>query len=353
MRLLDGLVARTFLRLFGLSVVAMPLLFIVGDLTDNLDDYLNRELAAAEILLGYVYMLPQFFLWSFPISGLIAGVFTVHGMTTQLEVMAAKAGGISFYRLVAPIVLLGCLITGVAFAMSDLVPWANARAADTMENRRIEREWRSDFAFQSENGYTMAVGRLTLVDNRITNVTMTQETDEGDQIHIEAAGAQWEEGHWLFRDGTWRQISAPGDEFSTRFEYMQVAGLTEAPIDLIQEVRDPDEMTRAQIERQTRIARRAGADVHQLILALHQRWSIAAATLIILLFGIPLATSSKRGGTAYGIGVALGSTILYLVLMKVFGGLGESATIPPEWAAWTPNGVFLLAGLSLLSRVRT
>ena len=77
------------------------------------------------------------------------------------------------------------------------------------------------------------------------------------------------------------------------------------------------------------------------------------ATVVIILFGAPLATSSKRGGAAYGIGVSLGSTILYLLLLKVFGGLGESGAIPVTWAAWTPNAIFGITGLALLSRVRT
>ena len=353
MRLLDRLVAGTFLRLFLLSILATPPLFILGDLTDNLDDYLDANLTAATIVEGFVYKFPQFFTWSFPVAGLIAGVFTVYGMTTHREVVAAKAGGVSFHRLFLPVFLLGSLITVIGLGLADLVPLANRQAGDLLKQREVTREWKSDFAYQSDNGYTMVVGRLTLVDDRMTRLTLNKERPDGSQIHIEAEAASWIDGRWELRDGTYRYIPEPGVEHTARFTNMVVVGLGETPEELIQAARDPDEMTRSEILRRARVAERAGSDTHQLLLELQRRFAIPVATVVIILFGAPLATSSKRGGAAYGIGVSLGSTILYLLLLKVFGGLGESGAIPVTWAAWTPNAIFGITGLALLSRVRT
>jgi lipopolysaccharide export system permease protein len=84
-----------------------------------------------------------------------------------------------------------------------------------------------------------------------------------------------------------------------------------------------------------------------------QKLAIPIATLIILLFGAPLATSSKRGGTAYGVAVSLGSTMLYLLMLKIAGGFGASGALPPFWAAWLPNLLFLAVGVVLIRRVRT
>lgn len=353
MRILDGLVARTFIRLFVLACLSTPPLFILGELTEDLDDFLDAGLSTLQIAQGYLFKLPQFFTWSFPIAGLIASVFTVHGMTSHMEVMAAKAGGISFYRLYRPVFLLGILVTVLAGVLSEYVPQANRRAAEILDQRRIEREWKSDFAFVSENGYTVAVGRLTLLDERMTQVALTREQEDGGQIHITADGAAYEDGRWVLRDGSYRHIPEPGREYAATFNYMRLAGLTETPEDLIQSVQEPEEMTREQILRRARIAERAGAETHQLFLELHTRLALALATIVIIIFGVPLATSSKRGGAAFGIGLALGSTMLYISLFKVFEGLGESGAIPVEWAAWTPNGIFLLTGVLLLSRVRT
>ena len=352
MSLLDRFVGGTFLRLFTLSILATPPLFILGDLTDNLDDYLDRGLSLAEVGHGFLYKFPQFFTWSFPIAGLIAGVFTVHNMTVHREVVAAKAGGVSFHRLFLPVFLLGTAISAAGLGLAEVVPRANRDAAEILRDRVSGRTWNQDFALLTESGYTLSVQRLTLDDRRMTGLTLVRD-DAGGQLHIQAAEAVWMDDQWSLMDGTFRAIPEPGGEFAVRFDRLVIPGFAETPEELVQEVGEPEEMTRGEILRQARIAERAGGDTHQLLLELQRRFAIPVATVVIILFGAPLATTSKRGGAAFGIGISLGSTILYLLLMKVFGGLGESGTIPVAWAAWTPNGVFAIAGLSLLSRVRT
>ncbi len=84
-----------------------------------------------------------------------------------------------------------------------------------------------------------------------------------------------------------------------------------------------------------------------------QRGAIPVATLVIILFAAPLATTSKRGGAAFGVGLALGSLILYIMLLNIWGALGAAGIVDPTTAAWTPNGIFLLLGLIFLVRVRT
>ncbi|MEE8147057.1 MAG: LptF/LptG family permease, partial [Longimicrobiales bacterium] len=59
---------------------------------------------------------------------LIAVVFTVHSMTVHREVMAAKAGGISFHRLILPVVLAGVGLAVAGLMLAEIVPEANRRA---------------------------------------------------------------------------------------------------------------------------------------------------------------------------------------------------------------------------------
>jgi lipopolysaccharide export system permease protein len=80
---------------------------------------------------------------------------------------------------------------------------------------------------------------------------------------------------------------------------------------------------------------------------------IPVATFIIILFGAPLANSSHRGGPAYGIGVSLGITMVYLVLFRVADAVGTAGIVNPWLAAWLPNGLFLLGAMVLMARVRT
>ena len=139
MRLLARYVARQFLTTFVVLVLGLPLLFVITDVTDNLDRYLGRGLEFGSVALAYLYQIPQFLQWAFPIAALVATVFTIGNMTRHQEIAAAKAGGISFYRLILPLVLLGVVLSGrgsgTRRAGADHQPHAD-RAADRGERHR-------------------------------------------------------------------------------------------------------------------------------------------------------------------------------------------------------------------------
>lgn len=354
-RILDRLVAWTFLKLFVIFLAAAPWLFLLGDLTENLDTYIDRGLAAPDVAKAYFYQLPLFLQWSFPIAALVAAVFTVHSMTTHHEVVAAKAGGISFHRLIRPILILGVLLTGVALVLSQVIPIGNRVAAQILKNEDPRRTWRTDFVYESEGGATWQISRLTATDGRMSDVILERPSTPGHAgFYMSAGSAFWDaDKGWTFQRGYLRSLRPDSTVRTFQFEGLRIAGITERPEELLELPREPEEMTYAEITRLARIIERTGGDAQKLLTDREEKISIPVATLVVILFGLPLATSSRRGGTAYGIGVSLGTTILYLLLFKISGALGQAGTLSPEVAGWTPNVVFASAASVLLLRVRT
>jgi lipopolysaccharide export system permease protein len=98
---------------------------------------------------------------------------------------------------------------------------------------------------------------------------------------------------------------------------------------------------------------RSGGEPNELMFSQAEKIAIPVATFIIILFGAPLANSSHRGGPAYGIGISLGITMVYLVLFRVADAVGTAGILNPWVAAWVPNGIFLLGAIVLMARVRT
>jgi lipopolysaccharide export system permease protein len=109
----------------------------------------------------------------------------------------------------------------------------------------------------------------------------------------------------------------------------------------------------AEMGRFIRALERSGGTPYELMFQQAEKIVIPIATFIIILFGAPLANSSHRGGPAYGIGISLGITMVYLVLFRVADAVGTAGILNPWVAAWVPNGIFLLGAIVLMARVRT
>ena len=357
MRILDRYVVSQFLRLFMLFVMSAPVLFILGDLTDRLDNYFRDGLTARQIAIGYVYDLPLFILYSFPIAALIATIFTINGMTRNSEIAAAKAGGVSFHRMLLPVGLLGILLTGAALGLSELVPVATRAKAELHGEHDRRRSTRSDFVYRSREGYVYTVQRLNREQGRLTGVSVERAGDEPatPSVHIIAEEGVYsaEQGSWTLRDGYARLLLDRGIESSFRFERLLTPAFDETPDKLLAVPKEPEEMGYRELGEFIEAIERSGGSSAELAVERAQKLALPIATLIIILFAAPLANQAPRGGAAYGVGISLAVTIFYLMLFKVAGAAGESGVMPAMIAAWLPNGIFAIAAAGLLARVRT
>jgi len=355
-RHLDRYVAKQFVVTFAVLVLGLPLLFIITDITENLDQHFARGISTGSIALSYLFYIPQFVVWSLPIAALVGTVFTVGAMTRHQEVVAAKAGGVSFYRLVAPIFVLGAVLSLIALALNEVVPVTNQIRAELIGERQT---WggtlRSDFIYVTEGGHVLAARRLEPASNRMSGVILEQRGRDGEgHRHAAAHEAVWTpETGWRLQNGFFRYLDENRGETTFEFAEMVVPHLSETPEELMAEPKDPDEMRYDEMSRFIAAIERSGGDSRPMRTERAQKISLPLAVAVIILFGAPLATSSKRGGAAYGIGVSLAVTMAYLLLFRVGSAMGASGSLPPLAAAWLPNLIFLAAGIVLLGRVRT
>lgn len=356
MKILDRYLTRQFLSTFFLLVLSLPVLFLITDITDNLDRYLGRGIPLRSVAVSYLYFVPQLVFWGFPIAALIATVFTIGNMTRHQEIAAAKAGGISFYRLAAPIFLLAFVLSGAAVGIGELVPVANQKRGEVLgERQRITSPFRLNLVFRTEDGQTLSATRLNADTREMNNVVLEGRAQSSSMwVNRSASMALWypKQG-WTLQDGYLRWLPDEGESTTLYFASMRIPELEEEPHELLANSKDADDMRYRELERFIRTIERSGGDASEFRVNLAQKLALPLAILVIVLFGAPMATSSQRGGTAFGVGISLAVTMVYLMLFKVGEAVGSSGAIHPVAAAWAPNALFLGAGLFLLWRVRT
>src|SRR5947207_13993297 len=130
MTTLDRYVLREWARVFFLATFGFPLLVFVIDLVDNLDKYLARGVSKQHLALSYVYYLPETVTLVFPVAVLFAVVFTVGALGRHAELTAAKASGISFHRLVRPLLVASLAAVLLDLGLTELAPGASAHRAE-------------------------------------------------------------------------------------------------------------------------------------------------------------------------------------------------------------------------------
>jgi lipopolysaccharide export system permease protein len=85
---------------------------------------------------------------------------------------------------------------------------------------------------------------------------------------------------------------------------------------------------------------------------IQKKFALAAACVVFVLFGAPIALRFPRGGVGLVIGASLVAFALYYVCLIAGETLADKLILNPIIAMWLANAIFTVAGLILLVRVQ-
>jgi lipopolysaccharide export system permease protein len=360
LRPLDRYVLSEFLKIMTATALGFPILVIVIDITESLNKYLLRHIPPMDIARAYVFGVPETMFQVLPTAVLFATVFSIGGFTRHSEINAAKASGISFYRFIAPIALGAALAMVLDLFVGAAMPIANAKRDVLLREKQSgDAVMRSNFTFATVDPSGDRVYKVASAD---------ASTGSLDRIEIDRKGAwpdlptyvifarsgKWTPKRgWMLKNGVIHVLTGDSSNFTVTFDSLRDRHLTEPPKNLLANQKAPEEMGYVDLGIFITSMERSGTDVNQLRVERMLKIAIPATCMIIMLFGAPLATSNQRGGAAYGVGVSLGTTVIFLMLVQLTQAVGGKGIVNPELAAWLPGILFLIVGGSLLARVRT
>ena len=357
---LDRYVLREWLRIFWITVLGFPLLVIVIDLTDKLGTYLSRGLPKGAVALSYLFGVPETVSLVLPAAVLFATVFTIGALGRHSELTAAKASGVSFHRVARPLYLAagGAFVLGVIVA--ELAPGASSRKAELLGEKAIRSAAaRYNFVYRGDSGWVYAIRSLEIGPRELLDVILEREGTGLEYptivmaaqraVHADTGRARG----WTLQRGVLRYLLGPSREVAFAFDTLHTRTLHERPADLLAEPKAPDEMRYAELGRYIDALARSGSDTRKLRVERALKLAIPFTCVIIALFGAPLAVSSPRSGTAWGVAVCLATTFVDLLMFQLSKAVGAGGLLPATLAAWCPNLLFGAAAVWLLRRTRS
>jgi lipopolysaccharide export system permease protein len=355
-RILDAYVSREFMRIFTITALGFPIFTMLINITDRIDTYMARGVAGGNIALAYLYTMAEQIFFIIPAAVLFATVFSVGALSRHSEVTAAKASGISFQRLIAPVFLLATVAAILAYLIGEMVPRANERSAQLLGDAEIRSQnARYNFVYRADGDRTYTVRQLIVPTREIQDIQIEREgAGENPGYFLTAQNARWTDSTgWILRQGVYRLFLSEQQEVAISFDSLHQRAMTEAPADLLTEPKAPDQMTFEELGRYVKTLERSGSDANKLKVERALKIAIPATCLVIALFGAPLGLTGQRSGAAGGVAVSLATTIVFLLAVQISKAVGAGGLLPPLIAAWLPNAAFGLAGLVLFVRART
>jgi LPS export ABC transporter permease LptG len=374
--ILDLYTSRQYLRVFLLTVMASLGVFYISTFIDLADKLFRGATTTALLLEFFYYQTPQYVYYIIPIAGLVATLVTIGTMTKNSELVVMRACGVSLYRTAVPLLLFAIAASGVLFAMQELVLARANQEADRLNsiirgfpaqtitgiNRWMASEngdvYHYDFFDQRADSFA----RFTLyhLDKqawRLSAITYAENVGLA-AAHPVNGGTGAHQSKWSAHKGwvatlTLRRSKNVVKTAVTYEPFAERELPLEPPGYFKTETPDAQKMTYGQLNDYITQLKASGFNAVPPMVQLQRKVAFPFVTVIMTLLAIPFAVTTGRRGALGGIGIGIALSIVYWVLLSIFGALGEGGVTTPLLAAWAPNILFGAAALYMVLTVRT
>jgi LPS export ABC transporter permease LptG len=357
--LIDRYLLRQFIVFVAAGLAVAGALFVVVDLLGTLDRFLRMKPPLVHVVEHFLFAVPIALHQGLPIVMLVATIFLFLTLSRWHELTALKAAGISLYRVSAPILLTGLLISiGAGLFQEFLLPILSERGeeVDRVKIRgQLPRhlQARARLWLRSTDTRFYRVELLNPATSALYGVSVF-EIDRAFRLvsRLDARQARWSPAGWEFVDGARREIDDVGRITTVPFARAAV-DLPETIEDFTEIQKPPASMSYRELREYVARLEAAGFQARKYLVDMYAKLSAPLENLIMVLVAIPFALQAPRGGRLYGTGLAIAIMAGYLVVDRSARALGQADLLPPLLAAWTANVTFLGIGASLFLRSRT
>ena len=296
--------------------------------------------------------------FTLPMSMLLATILAFGRLSSDLEILALRAGGIGFYRLVLPVVAMGLAVSLLTIWFNEsVVPRSSHSFQKMMRNYSEKKDptikQKINFTEYDGQGSPIRIINVKEVIQGIMKTVSIAEYDKGILVRvISAQSGRWvPSGGWEFYQGVMHNFSSQNPEQVTvvyfKKEYIDIPINPQETLD----PKNPDEMNSLELKKAIETQNRMGEDAIQNIMKYNMKFAVPFASLIFSILGAAVGVRPHRSSSALGLGISLIIIVLYYILLSAGMGLGIAHVVPPLLAAWLPNLLVGTAALLLLRKV--
>ena len=251
LRLLDRYVLSELLYPFIFGIASFSSIFIASSMLYRITQYMTKYGASWDSVAWlFFYSLPEVINYTFPMSMLLASLMAFGKLSGSSEIIAMKSGGISYYRIVAPVLIVAFIVSMFSVVWAEkVVPASKVQYTRVLEyqiKKNTKPKTQDNVIIKTMSGDTQRLTyarRFEEESGRMMDITI-EEFDNHKLARIQTAKeGRWENGSWRLIDGTVYSVHDEAGLQSTAKFDEQIIPLDIAPEQISWEQKEPEEMT--------------------------------------------------------------------------------------------------------------
>jgi lipopolysaccharide export system permease protein len=344
---------------FVFGLLCFVIIFIMVDMFENLDRFIDKNIGFPRVVLYYSYCVPDILKLILPVGMLLASLFTISRFVNYSELTAMRSAGISIYRYLLPIMSFGLIITLSSIYFNGwIVPKSN-RLKFEFERKQLGRNKISDITqnlfFQDRINRIIIINSYNNLNYTCDKVSML--VFRTDTLQILEKRADIGKMNWDTVAKDWKAESVFLRSFNKESETLNLYDsvyfaalfkddkISLEPDKIYKKQLKPEEMVLSEFSEFISNFEKAGQKVSKEKVDYYSIISFPFANLITILFGVSIASNKRKAGAALHFGISIIVSFVYLGFVKISHVFGYNGDINPVFTAWLANILFFTISL--------
>lgn len=331
---------------FFIAILLIIGIVIIFDISEKIDKLVaNQAPLKAVIFDYYVNFIPYFMNMYSSMFVFISVIFFTSRMAANTEIIAILSGGISYHRMMVPYLAASFLIALLSLGLSlYIIPNANVkRLAFEQEYVKNKTEVLRDLHYQIAPGQFVFAESFSSWSNTAYRFTLEEFKDSKLVSKISAETAVWDSTtcSWQLRKYFIRDYgTGMSDRVRTGNQLDTTIALSVN--DFYRNKQDVQKLVQGDLKDQIRVQKMRGdSNVIYAQIEQHNRWAMPFSCIILAIMGMSLSTRKKRGGTGWNLALGIALAFSYILFQRFAQMFVFTGILPPGFAIWTPNILFI------------
>ncbi len=353
MRIIRNYILKESIIPFVICLGVLTFVFLLGYLPQLANKVINKGVSLYAVTLALFYNIPILLSFTLPIAALATVILTFGRLSSDNEIIALRASGISLTRILMPLVVIGIILSLCLWIINDrVIPHAYQAQRELLNEAGSKNPAsliEAGTFIDDFEGHILFIYRIE--KNRLYNVRIYQPQEGKPTRTIVAQEGEFTpvpgEKKILFKliNGTSDEpdFKNPNNFYKLNFKTsFMTLDLTKASG---KREKKPKGMTLKELSQNIQSMLNQSVDPVPLITEYHRKLSWSFSPLIFILLGFPAAVVTHRRQKTANLLLAILFAAPYYLLSVGCQALATQGLARPEYVMWLPN---LIGGIVVL-----
>lgn len=349
---------------FILSISILTVTALLSKIIKLIDLMVTQGAGLPFVFWFVLSIIPSFLIYTIPISFLIGVLVAFTRLSSDSEITAMKASGLSLFAIMKPVVFLALVVYALSLSVTlYFFPWGNINMKkllfDAARTKLISGIDEKTF-YDRFKGVVLYVDRLNQKTGEMEGIFISQHASAEGKTRASAESTIFFAHKGVFSpsedkstlyfklfDGTIHRKGADNGsyhlaDFSSYVLELNLSG-GEPPLSYMD--KPNREMYVGELMDKVRAVGARGEKTAPYMIDLYKRFALPASVFVFTILGVPLGIQKVRAARFTGFSVSLSVVLAYYVVSTAMEAMGNNGLMNPLLSVWGSDIVFGAAGL--------